>query len=334
MPVRFGVLGCAEIAQRRTIPGLLAHPDIELVAVASRDANKAARFAAEFGCAAMTGYQRLLDDDDISAIYLPLPAMLHADWVERALLAGKHVLVEKPLGSSHFQAVELTELAREKRLVLLENMMFLQHSQHRRAAELLADGAIGELRSFSSTFTIPPKPPDDIRYQAAGGGALLDIGCYPVRTAMYFLGDDLTVDGAVLRHDRARGVVLSGAALLTNAAGVIAHLNFGLEHSYRSDYEFAGSTGRLVVDRAFTPPPSYAPVLRLHRQSGTDEIALPPEDQFQAMLNFFVAAVRGDEETSTSVAETVRLARMLDTIAIRAHTVYTRPGPYCEPGFN
>ncbi|MGW4364403.1 Gfo/Idh/MocA family protein [Nocardia takedensis] len=331
--LRFGVIGCAEIAERRTIPGLLAHPEIDLVAVASREADKAGRFAQRFGCAAVQGYDHLLEDADISAVYIPLPAMLHAEWVERALLAGKHVLVEKPLGSSHFQAVELTELARGKGLVLLENMMFLRHSRHRRVAELLADGAIGALRGLTSTFTIPPKPPDDIRYQPTGGGALLDIGCYPARAAMYFLGPDLTVDGSVLRYDRSREVVLSGAVLLTNSAGVIAHLDFGLEHSYRSDYELSGSTGRLTVERAFTPPPTFSPTVRIHRQSGTEEIVLPPEDQFLGMLDFFVDAVRGAADPSPSVDETVGLARLLDTIALRAHTVYSRHGPYSDPGF-
>lgn len=332
LPLRFGVLGCADIALKRTLPGLRAHPDVHLVAVASRSADKAERFAAQFDCAAVHGYQRLLDDPGITAVYLPLPAVLHAEWIERALLAGKHVLVEKPLTSSHFQTTELTGLADRLGLVLLENMMFLQHSQHARVAELIAAGAIGELRSMSSVFTIPPKPAGDIRYQPeTGGGALLDIGCYPVRTAMHFLGEDLIIDGSVLRYDRARQVILSGAVLLTGGAGVIAHLEFGMEHSYRSDYEFAGSTGRLVVERAFTPPPDHKPVIRIQRAHGTEEIVGPAEDQFLAMVDYFVRAVRGTANWVAATAESVRLAWLLDQIAIRAHTVFTAnaiPYPY------
>jgi NDP-hexose-3-ketoreductase len=184
-PLRFGLLGCADVAWRSMLPAMTADPDISVVAVASRNVARARRFADRFGCEAMTSYERLLARSDIDAVYVPLPAMLHAEWVEEALLTGKHVLAEKPLTHSHQATSRLFQLAHARGLHLLENFMFLRHTQHTAVASLLADGAIGELRGFESAFTIPPRPADDIRYQPdVGGGALLDIGVYPIRAAV------------------------------------------------------------------------------------------------------------------------------------------------------
>lgn len=219
MELGFGVIGCADIAWRRMLPALVAAPGARLVAVASRDRAKADRFAAAFGCAAVREYHSLLEAPGVAAVYLPLPAMLHAEWTEKALLAGKHVLTEKPLAADYETTARLLRLARSRGLVLMENVTFPHHSQHATARKLLADGAIGELRDFSSTFTIPPRPAGDIRYQPdVGGGALLDMGIYPIRAAVDFLGAGIEVVGAVLRLGRASAVI-AGRILLCAARG-------------------------------------------------------------------------------------------------------------------
>ncbi|MET8980088.1 Gfo/Idh/MocA family oxidoreductase [Streptomyces sp. NPDC004539] len=314
--VRFGVLGCADIAARRTIPALLAADHTELVAVASRDTTKAERFAARYGCTAVTGYEALLGRPDIDAVYLPLPALLHAEWTERALRAGKHVLAEKPLCADATTAAGLFALARERGLLLFENLTFLHHSQHTAVTEALAAGAIGELRGFTGTFTIPPRPPGDIRNLPVGGGLLLESGVYPLRAAQHFLGPGLTVTGAVLR--RSAGVVRSGAILLSDAAGRPAHLTFGMEHSYRSSYELTGATGRLGLDRAFTPPETYQPVLRVHRQDHVEERTLPADHQFANALRLFTDAVRHGDRLTAHTDASLRLAALVDEVLDRA----------------
>jgi dTDP-3,4-didehydro-2,6-dideoxy-alpha-D-glucose 3-reductase len=327
-PVRFGVIGCADIAWRRTLPALTAAGDARLVAVASRDGAKARRFTDRFGGDPLDSYQALLDRPDVDAVYLPLPAVLHAEWIRRALLAGKHVLAEKPLTTDHRTATELVRLARDRGLLLFENVMFLQHSQHAAVRRLVADGAIGRLRQFSSTFTIPPKPATDIRYQAdVGGGALLDVGVYPIRAASYFLGPDLEVTGAVLRHDSRFGVVVSGAVLLHTPDGVSAQLTFGMEHSYRTSYELSGSTGRLALDRVFTPPAHHQPVVRVERQDHREELTLPADDQFANVVDLFVGAVRDGTDLSDAADDSLRQAYLVDQVRARAELVKVTPEP-------
>nr|WTB28323.1 Gfo/Idh/MocA family oxidoreductase [Streptomyces sp. NBC_00830]WTB35758.1 Gfo/Idh/MocA family oxidoreductase [Streptomyces sp. NBC_00830] len=196
--------------------------------MASRSAERARQFADRFGCAAVTGYQRLLDRDDVDVVYLPLPVGLHAQWVERALGSGRHVLVEKPLAATAAEAARLSELAASAGLVLRENFTFLHHPQHATVLDLIARGEIGELRAFTGAFGIPPLPATDIRYRAElGGGALLDVGVYPLRAAQYFLGGGLDVLGAALHTAPTYDVDTSGDVLLRSGDGICAHLSFG-----------------------------------------------------------------------------------------------------------
>ncbi|MER5628374.1 Gfo/Idh/MocA family oxidoreductase [Streptosporangium sp. NPDC002544] len=290
--LRMGVMGCADIAWRRTLPAMRDDPSVEVVAIASRDMRRAKQFTDRFGGAPIEGYGSLLDRPDVDAVYIPLPALLHAEWIERSIEAGVHILVEKPMTSGYAETGRLLALARSRGLVLLENYMFLHHSQHATVRKLVADGAIGELRGFSSAFTFPPKPEGDIRYlRDVGGGAFVDFGGYPVRAALHFLGGDLQVVGAAFRHDHKRDVVMSGDVLLSTPQGVSAQLTFGMEHSYRNSYRLAGSTGRILLDRVFTPPEAHRPVLRIERQDHREELILPADHQFANVIGAFVRSV-------------------------------------------
>ncbi|WP_409235902.1 Gfo/Idh/MocA family protein [Streptomyces sp. PA5.6] len=296
-PLRLGVLGCADIAWRRTLPALADVAGLTLTAVASRSAERARRFADRFGCAAVTGYQRLLDRDDVDVVYLPLPVALHGHWVERALSGGRHVLVEKPLAATAAEALRLSGLAASAGLVLRENFTFLHHPQHATVMDLISGGEIGELRAFTGAFGIPPLPGTDIRYRAdLGGGALLDVGVYPLRAAQYFLGSTLDVLGSALHTAPTYDVDTSGDVLLRSGEGVCAHLSFGFRHGYRSAYEIWGSAGRIVVERAYAPPPRYRPRIRIEQQDRVERLTLPAADQFAETLRAFVAAVRGEPE--------------------------------------
>ncbi|MBQ0825059.1 Gfo/Idh/MocA family protein [Streptomyces tagetis] len=310
----FGVLGCASIARRKMLPALVSHPRVRLAAVASRNADKAERCAAAFGCDAVTGYDRLLERPDIDAVYLPLPAGVRAEWITRALSAGKHVLAEKPLAVSADRARELVALARARGLLLMENFMFLQHSAHRTVRELVAAGRIGEPRAFTATFTIPPLPKDDIRHRPElGGGALLDLGTYTARAAQMFCGPGLVPVGTVLVTDPATGVDVSGAALLA-AGEVTAQLSFGMAHAYVCRYGLTGSTGTLTLDRAFTPPPTWQPILRLESQDRTEELRLPADDHFAGTVGAFTFAVLDDGDFTAHDDDVVRQAELLDGI--------------------
>ncbi|MFE3588712.1 Gfo/Idh/MocA family protein [Streptomyces niveus] len=315
-PVRIGVLGCAEIARRRMLPAFAADAGTELVAVASRDITRARDAVGPYDARPVHGYRALLDRDDIDAVYVPLPAALHHTWVEAALRAGKHVLAEKPLTTEPRATARLFRLARRRRLALVENVMFLHHPQHDAVRALVADGAVGEIRSFRAEFSTPRFPTDDIRYRRdLGGGALWDTGVYPVRAAMRFLGPRLEAVGAVLARDPALGVDTAGAALLRTRSGVTAQLAFGLDHGYASTYELCGSHGRITVDRAFTPPADHVPVVRIESRWDRQELRLEPFDQVAASVSAFAGAVLGG---GASGADSRRQAALLTAVRVLA----------------
>jgi predicted dehydrogenase len=312
-PLRIAVMGCADIAARRVLPAIARSARVQLVALASRDAEKAKATARPYGCRPVHGYRGLLEDPDVEAVYLPLPCALHADWVEASLRAGRHVLVEKPLSPEPERAAALFALARERGLALMENIMFLHHPSHAAVSALVADGLIGDPRSFRAEFTVPRRPAGDIRYQSAlGGGALLDTGVYPLRAAIELVGAELTTVAATLERGPGFEVDTGGAAVLRTPRGVLAQIAFGLDHGYRSAYELAGTHGRITLDQAFTPPADHEPVLRLERRSGTEERRLPAHDQVVATLDAFARAVAAGR--SPDPHRSLRLAALLRDI--------------------
>ncbi|MUN39027.1 gfo/Idh/MocA family oxidoreductase [Actinomadura sp. NEAU-AAG5] len=329
-PLRIGVIGCADIAWRRTLPALAAHPDVRLTAIASRDPAKARRFAERFGGEPVTGYEALLERADLDAVYVPLPAKLHFAWVSRALESGRHVLAEKPLTATAEDTRVLVALAASRGLALLESFMFLCHSQHARVQELVAQGAIGEPRALTAEFGFPPMPDGRNIYRTdLGGGVLTDAGVYPVRTALLYFGSGLEVRGAHLRFDAERDVDVSGAALLTAPGGETAHLTWGADRSYRSRYALWGSTGRIELLWAYTPSAAHRPVLRIERQDHAEELTLPAEDHFAGAVTAFVRRVRDGVPSVLEGALVLEQARLVDEVRRHAAAgpVRTAPAP-------
>jgi predicted dehydrogenase len=288
---------------------------IELTAVASSDPAKAHDVARRFGCAASDGYDSLLERPDIDAVYIPLPTGLHAEWVSRALAAGKHVLSEKPLTADPDTALGLVDQAKKAGLWLMENFMFLYHSQHETVRKLVADGRIGEPRVFTASFGIPPLDSSDVRYRPdLGGGALLDVGVYPIRAAQLILGTELEIVGSVQRLDQTRGVDVGGHALLCTPSGATAELSFGFEHAYRSCYSLWGDRGRLTLDRAFTPPPTWQPVVRIDSQDRAEELTLPADHQVKNIAESFARSILQQADFGPEGEAIVRQARLVDRV--------------------
>ncbi|EGX60539.1 oxidoreductase domain-containing protein [Streptomyces zinciresistens K42] len=319
-----GVIGTANIAIRRIMPVLAAHDQVDLVAVASRDEARAAEVGAAFGCEGIGGaggYEALLEREDLDAVYIPLPPGMHHEWAMRALRSGKHVLVEKPMSDAYGKTLELLTLASRLGLVVAENFMFLHHSQHA-AVRAMLDASVGGLRQFSGTFAVPPLAPDSFRYRPElGGGALLDVGVYPLRAAQLHLTGELEVLGAFLRVDEATGVDVAGSVLLCDERGVTAQLDFGFEHAYRSMYALWGDRGRVSVRRAFTPPEQLRPVVRIEQQDMVTERALPQDDQVFNAMDAFVRASLGEARPAGERTATLRQALLVDRVREVARTV-------------
>src|SRR5262245_29793096 len=226
--LRWGILGVAKI-NNRLLPGFRGAQNADLVAIASRSAEKAEAAAKAANIPVAYGsYEALLADRNVDAVYIPLPNTLHAEWTREAADAGKHVLCEKPLAPTAEEAQAVVEYCRAKRVKLMDGFMWPHHARTARLRQLIDSGAIGEVRQVCGTFTFPlGDDPANIRLQESmAGGSLLDVGCYPVygirrafgsepvgvyAPATLRQGVDLAMRGAMQFPVRRQGLVACGS---------------------------------------------------------------------------------------------------------------------------
>ncbi len=312
--VRVGVLGAADIARRHMLPALASLPELfKVVAVGSRTRAKAEALAQPYGALAVEGYAELLRHDDLDLVYMPLPTALNAEWMPQALAAGKHVLAEKSLAPDAATAQAVVAQARAAKLLVMEDFMFVYHRQQQRVAQLLAEGAIGELRLMRASFCFPPLKADNFRYDPAlAGGALMDAGGYVTRAAQLYLSDAIRVSAADLHYGIPGKADTRGAATLTDGQ-VTAQVAFGFEHFYQGGYELVGTAGKLSLERAFTAPPGHQARLVLEQQGRRVEETLPPDNHFVSLLRALHQAICTGEHDPHYRAVT-RQAELLSAI--------------------
>jgi NDP-hexose-3-ketoreductase len=316
--LRIGVLGCASIAKRSVIPAIKSIAEFELVAIASRTKEKAADFAEEFECDAVVGYQELIDRKDIDVIYMPLPTGLHEEWVVKALEAGKHIHIEKSLAMNYDSAKRMVKLAREKGLLIMENFMFIYHQQHQFVKGLIAQGEIGEVRCFRSSFGFPPLDKSNFRYNSElGGGALLDAAAYTIRASQLFLGNDIKVEAATLNILNTE-VDLFGGAYLKAPNGMFAEVAFGFDNFYQCNYEIWGSKGKIIVHRAFTPGIEFKPTITLEQQGDIINYEIGAENHFVNILNEFKRCVL-ENDFESKYNEILNQSRLLQELKDKAN---------------
>ena len=317
--LRIGIIGCASIAKRSVIPALQTLGGLyEVVAIASRVSEKAKEMAHLFDIEPITGYENLVDRTDIDVIYMPLPTGLHEEWIIKLLNAGKHILVEKSFALSYASAYKLIEIARSKQLLLMENFMFKYHSQHEWVWQQLKNKELGEIRLFRSQFGFPPLDKNNFRYDMnVGGGSLLDAGAYTVKASQWFLGNSLTVDSATLYMDTSRNSDIYGNASLSNEAGQVSQVSFGFDNFYQCNYEFWGSTGKLVAERAFTPKPDERPVVLIEKHGSSKKNEMQHDNHFQKILIEFHARVT-DKDHEKHLEEILSQSKILTAISQKA----------------
>jgi predicted dehydrogenase len=290
--LRWGIVGPGRIASRlvRAIDGCAR---ADLVAVASRDRDRAAAFAAAHGIPTAFGsYEALLDTPDVDVVYVALPNHLHAAWAIRALEAGKHVLCEKPVALTVADVDAIAAAAARSGRIAVEGFMYLHHPQILRALEMAADGTLGRLELVNGSFSFFLTHPGDPRVEPSmGGGSLWDVGCYPVSLARRIAGVEPDAVGAFARFDE-RGVDRTFVGQLRFPGGLLAQFDSGFAAPDRQRIEIVGSDATLVLGSPFLPAPDGPPAsLTLWRGSDPTEIAFPSIDQYGAEVENLTAAI-------------------------------------------
>ncbi|WP_144798104.1 Gfo/Idh/MocA family protein [Halorubrum depositum] len=314
-PLTFGVLGTAGIARKAVIPAIAAS-DHAVGAVASRDGDRAAAFAESQSIARSYGsYEALLEDDEIDAVYVPLPNGLHAEWTTRAADAGLHVLCEKPLAADAAEAREVVDHCEDRGVTLMEGFMYRYHPRTERVLELV-DRELHDVRTVSSTFRFPLYDrPGDVRLDPAlAGGSLMDVGCYPVSLARTVLGEP---DRAYAHANDTRdaGVDTELAGVLEYADGRSAQVASGFDTRLVQRYRIDATNGWIEVERAFDAPDDE-PVELTYEVDGRRGVeTFDPVDQYRLQVEHFADRVADGANPLTDGTEAVANMRVIDALA-------------------
>jgi D-xylose 1-dehydrogenase (NADP+, D-xylono-1,5-lactone-forming) len=319
-PLRIGILGTARIA-RSFAQGVAPSKHVKIAAVASRELSKAQEFAGALGIPKAHGtYQALLADGSIDAIYNPLPNGLHAPWSIRALEAGKHVLCEKPLSANAAEARAMFAAAREQGVHLVEGFPYLSQPQTLKMRELLGLGLIGTLRLVQASFAFTLKDPGNARWDPAlAGGALMDIGVYPVSLIRVIAGQMPVRVQAAVRWN-ATGVDRALAATLEFGSGLLAQITCSFEGSLHRQALIVGSEG--VIETSFSNHTNADTPgdLFVREGSGTRGarrvIHTEAANGFQAEAESFAALVRGEPNAwnGATQAESIDIMTLVDAL--------------------
>jgi len=312
---RWGIIGTANIARAAFLPALRAGGGIP-AAVAGRDLARAEQYAREHGIdRAVAGYQNLIDDPAIDAVYIALPNSLHAEWAIRALEAGKPVLCEKPLCGVLADTERVLDVARRTGTLLWEAFVFPFNEQMDRIRSLVSGGAIGELREIQSDFHFLVSRPGNIRLSAdLEGGALRDVGCYPVRLAQEFFGEHATAWATCERGGQ--GIDIETWGTLGYAGGRRLLLSCGLRRAYDTFSRLLGTTGQIHVSNPFHPGADDQVTLYPARGEEAHWQATAAEPSFTAAIRHIDAVIAETEQPRLLAVETsLATARALHDLA-------------------
>jgi predicted dehydrogenase len=324
--IRWGVLGYARIASESVIPALLRAGNSELHAVASRDPAKLSIARARYNIPQpYVGYDALLRDPDVDAVYIPLPNASHREWTIRAAEHGKHILCEKPLGLNATEVREMIAACAANKVTLMEAFMYRYTDRIAKVREVIRSGLLGEIRFVGASFRFLLDRPTSIKLDARlGGGSLYDVGCYPVN----FIGmvaDEIAgaPDSGKMRPEtvsaesvQVDGIDMIFSGLMKYSTGLIGAAHCGFNAHKRAAAEIIGSKAMLEVPEAYFD--NSTPPLVLTAGEERREIAVAKSDRYRHEIEDFADAIIRQRPPQFSLAETLRNAEVIDRLLAAA----------------
>lgn len=311
--LRWGIISTAGIAKQWLIPALQASPYAEVIAIASRNIEKAQAFAQENNITQAYGsYDELLADVNVDAIYNPLPNNLHVSISLEAIKAGKHVLCEKPLGMSAQDIQPLLALAQENpNLILMEAFMYRFHPQWLKVKEIIHSEILGKINAVEGSFSYYNVDPSNVRHkEGVGGGGLLDIGCYCISASRFIFDKEPKRVIGAFDIDPNFKVDRHATGLLDFSPGLATFTISTQTHSSQQIKIFA-EKGILVIENPFYQGEQSSRLL-LTRDNKTEVIDLGFCDHYVEQVNAFSVAVLSKGKAPTSLADTLANMKVLD----------------------
>jgi predicted dehydrogenase len=309
--VRWGILSTAAIGLNKVIPAMQQGDWSDVLAIASRDIDKATQAAERLGIPRAYGsYEELLADDQIEAIYNPLPNHLHVPWTTRAAEARKHVLCEKPIGLNMEEARQLLAVRDRTGMKIQEAFMVRTHPQWIATRELIKAGRVGDLRSINGCFSYFNNQPENIRNKPEiGGGAVLDIGCYPITISRFIFGEEPRRVLGLIERDPGLGIDRLASAILDFPSGQ-ASFTCSTQLVPYQRMQLCGTLGRIEVEIPFNAPSDKPTRVFIH--DGVDLAGSNPEVREFPICNQYT--IQGDLFSRAILEESVQAIPLEDAV--------------------
>lgn len=319
MKLKWGVLGAAKIAIEKVIPAMADSDTYQVYGIASRQEKKADEAAQKLGIPKAYGsYEELIADPDIDIIYNPLPNHLHTEWTIKCIEAGKHVLCEKPIALSSADVRKMIEARDRHGVKVGEAFMVRTHPQWLKSRELLQTGALGKVKLVQGSFSYYNDQADNIRnIEAYGGGAAWDIGCYPVTTTRFMLGEEPLRVVAMLERDEKFGTDVLTSIMMQFPS---AHAQFSVS-TQMVPYQrmhFYGEQKELEIKIPFNAPNDVACEMRINsgdiHQKDVEHLTFEVCDQYRIQADAFSRAVSENKEVPVPLEDALANTRVLEAI--------------------
>jgi predicted dehydrogenase len=314
---RWGVLSTAKIGREQLLPAIVEADNGVLTAIASRDLSKAQALAARFGAPyAFSSYEALLSSPDVDGVYIPLPTSQHVEWAGKAIKAGKHVLVEKPLALAADAIPPLIALRDVNKVLVCEAFMVTYHPQWIKVRDLIAEGAIGRLRHVQGAFSYYNVDPGNMRNKLElGGGALPDIGVYPTVSTRFATGKEPVRVQASIERDKTFGTDIY-SSIRADFGDFELSFYLSTQMAARQAMVFHGDKGFIEVASPFNAGLYDHHRIELHNQKHTQTqvFRFPGTQQYRLQVEAFARAAQGGTERVFTLEESVLNQKVIDAI--------------------
>ncbi|MBZ9885178.1 Gfo/Idh/MocA family oxidoreductase [Mesorhizobium sp. CA10] len=314
---RWGVLSTAKIGREQLLPAIVESENGVLSAIASRDLSKAKALGERFGARhAFGSYEDLLASEEVDGVYIPLPTSQHVEWTAKAIEAGKHVLVEKPLALDAKDIPPLIKLSDEKKVLVCEAFMVVYHPQWIKVRDLIASGAIGRLRHVQGAFSYYNIDPKNMRNQLdLGGGALPDIGVYPTVSTRFSTGKEPLRVQATIERDKTFGTDIY-SSIRADFGDFELSFYLSTQMAARQVMVFHGEKGFIEVFAPFNAGLYDHHRIELHNQNHSEAqvFRFPGTQQYRLECEAFVRAAQGGKDRVFTLEESVLNQKVIDAI--------------------
>ncbi|CAN7183608.1 Gfo/Idh/MocA family protein [Mesorhizobium sp. LjRoot246] len=314
---RWGVLSTAKIGREHLLPAMVEAENGVLSAIASRDLSKAKALAERFGARhAFGSYEELLASNEVDGVYIPLPTSQHVEWAAKAIEAGKHVLVEKPLALDAKDILPLIKLRDQKKVLVCEAFMVIYHPQWIKVRDLIASGAIGRLRHVQGAFSYYNVDPNNMRNQLdLGGGALPDIGVYPTVSTRFSTGKEPLRVQATIERDKKFGTDIY-SSIRADFGDFELSFYLSTQMAARQVMVFHGEKGFIELFSPFNAGLYDHHRVELHNQNHTEAqvFRFPGTQQYRLEVETFARAAQGGKERVFTLEESVLNQKVIDAI--------------------